>query len=67
MHLIFDKDATSDTQPMTSPAIRINSPAEISYKFSSIAYAKGASILRMITNLMGMNNFDDAIRDYLKE
>nr|XP_014098415.1 aminopeptidase Ey [Bactrocera oleae] len=67
IHLIFEIDATNATQPMTSLATSINTPQEIGHKFSSIAYAKGAAILRMMANLMGVNNFDNAIRAYLKE
>ncbi|XP_036342051.1 aminopeptidase N-like [Rhagoletis pomonella] len=67
IHLIFGIDAVNSTQPMTSPETEIQNPIEIGYKFSSIAYAKGASILRMIANLMGVDNFDTAIRAYLKE
>uniref|UniRef100_W8BYW8 Aminopeptidase n=2 Tax=Ceratitis capitata TaxID=7213 RepID=W8BYW8_CERCA len=67
IHLIFGIDAVGSTQPMTSPEESINTPSEIGYKFSSIAYAKGAAIIRMIANLMGLDNFDNAIRAYLKE
>lgn len=52
---------------MTSAEGSINTPAEIAYKFSSIAYAKGASIVRMWRNLMGGDNFDKAIQGYLKQ
>lgn len=64
---IFATDATNKTQPMTTVEDLINTPSEISYKFSSITYAKGASIIRMFSNLMGKENFDQAIRDYLRE
>ncbi|XP_054725813.1 aminopeptidase N [Anastrepha obliqua] len=67
VHMIFGIDAVNSTQPLTSPEAQIQSPIEIGYKFSSLAYAKGASILRMIANLMGVDNFDMAIRAYLKE
>ncbi|XP_013106945.2 membrane alanyl aminopeptidase [Stomoxys calcitrans] len=67
IHLIFATDATNSTQPLTSPEASINSPSQVAYKFSGITYAKGAAIVRMICNLMGKNNFDTAIREYLKE
>ncbi|XP_065372511.1 uncharacterized protein LOC135964254 [Calliphora vicina] len=67
VQLIFDKDATNDTQPLTSLEETINTPAEIGYKFSGITYAKGAAVVRMFANLMGKENFDQAIREYLKE
>ncbi|XP_017058750.1 aminopeptidase N [Drosophila ficusphila] len=67
MQLIFATDARNSSQPMTSPESEINTPNEIAYKFSGIAYAKGACILRMWRNLMGADNFDTAIRNYLKQ
>ncbi|XP_075168188.1 membrane alanyl aminopeptidase [Haematobia irritans] len=67
VHLIFATDATNGTQPMTSPEAIINSPSEVASKFSSITYAKGAAIVRMICILMGKEKFDLATREYLKE
>ncbi|EDW23767.1 GL23791 [Drosophila persimilis] len=67
MQLIFATDAVNSTQPMTSPEASIQTPSQIGYKFSSIAYAKGACIVRMWRNVMGANNFDTAIRNYLKQ
>ncbi|XP_061386751.1 membrane alanyl aminopeptidase-like [Musca vetustissima] len=66
-HLIFDLDATANSQPLSHPEENINTPSEVAYKFSSIGYNKGAAILRMICNLMGRENYDNAIRDYLQE
>ncbi|EDX13823.1 GD20895 [Drosophila simulans] len=67
MQLIFGTDARNGTQPMTSPESEIQTPSQISYKFSGIAYAKGACIVRMWRNLMGAQNFDTAIRSYLQQ
>lgn len=67
LQLVMVTDSHAGTQPMTSAEESINTPAEIAYKFSSIAYAKGASIVRMWRNLMGGDNFDMAIRGYLKQ
>ncbi|XP_002073917.2 membrane alanyl aminopeptidase isoform X1 [Drosophila willistoni] len=67
LQLIFATDAVNSTQPMTSPEESVQTPAQIANKFSSIAYAKGASIVRMWRNAMGHDNFDAAIRDYLKQ
>ncbi|XP_017124104.1 aminopeptidase N [Drosophila elegans] len=67
MQLIFATDARNSTQPMTSPESEIQTPSQIAYKFSGIAYAKGACIVRMWRNLMGAQNFDTAIRNYLKQ
>ncbi|XP_017073644.2 aminopeptidase N [Drosophila eugracilis] len=67
MQLIFGTDSRNSTQPMTSPETEIQTPSEIAYKFSGIAYAKGACIVRMWRNLMGPENFDRALRNYLKQ
>ncbi|BFF91418.1 aminopeptidase N [Drosophila madeirensis] len=67
MQLIFASDAVNSSQPMTSPEESIQTPSQIGDKFSAIAYAKGACIVRMWRNLMGANNFDTAIRNYLKQ
>jgi len=67
MHLIFVTDARNSTQPLTSLESDIQTPSEIAYKFSGIAYAKGACILRMWRNIMGEQNFDRAIQNYLKQ
>ena len=67
VQLIFGTDATNNTQPLTTPEESINTPSEIAYKFSGITYAKGAAIVRMFANLMGKENFDLAIREYLKD
>ncbi|OMJ83241.1 hypothetical protein SteCoe_15896 [Stentor coeruleus] len=40
-------------------------PEQISKYFDSISYLKGASVLRMLEELMGEENFDNAIRVYL--
>ncbi|XP_017844676.2 uncharacterized protein LOC108601287 [Drosophila busckii] len=65
LQMIMVTDSQNKTQPMTSPEDSIQTPTEIASKFSSIAYAKGASIVRMWRNIMGGNNFYSAINAYL--
>ncbi|TDG43475.1 hypothetical protein AWZ03_010120 [Drosophila navojoa] len=67
LQMIFTVDATNGTQPLSSREADIQSPSEIASKFSSIAYAKGSSIVRMWRNAMGAANFDLAIRNYLRQ
>ena len=67
VHKAFEMDAQNSTQPLTSPEQSINLREEIAHKTSSLAYVKGATVLRMIANLMGQNNFDTAVREYLTE
>ncbi|XP_017846843.1 aminopeptidase N-like [Drosophila busckii] len=67
LHSVFSTDALNVTQPMTSPESSIQTPADIKYKFGRISFAKAACIVRMWRNLMGGENFDKAMRAYLKE
>ncbi|XP_062123710.1 aminopeptidase N-like [Drosophila sulfurigaster albostrigata] len=67
LQLILRTDAVASTQPMTSLEANVQTPAQIANKFSSIAYAKGASIVRMWRNIMGGENFEKSINSYLKE
>ncbi|XP_017873372.1 PREDICTED: membrane alanyl aminopeptidase [Drosophila arizonae] len=67
LQMIFTLDANNGTQPLSSREADIRSPSEIASKFSSITYAKGSSIVRMWRNAMGAENFDLAIRNYLRQ
>lgn len=60
---IFASDAVSGVEAMTSDA---SSPTEVSNKFSSISYAKGASVIRMMIHFMGEDNYKAGIRNYLE-
>ena len=40
-------------------------PDEIMENFDSIAYEKGASVVRMMANFMGVDNFNTGITSYL--
>ncbi|XP_002073916.2 aminopeptidase N [Drosophila willistoni] len=64
---IFPSDAVNSTQPLTSPEESIQTSSDIYFKFANIPFAKGGSIVRMWRNAMGHDNFDAAIRDYLKQ
>lgn len=46
--------------------LNINSPSEVLGMFNSITYNKGASIIRMIEHLIGTNNMQLALREYLR-
>lgn len=59
---IFASDALSSSEAMTSAA---SSPSEISNKFSSISYSKGASVIRMMIYFLGEENYKAGIRQYL--
>ncbi|XP_019763227.2 aminopeptidase N [Dendroctonus ponderosae] len=49
------------------PALRSNAstPSEISGKFGTYTYNKGASVLRMIEHILGRETFKDGIRLYI--
>ncbi|XP_066250976.1 membrane alanyl aminopeptidase-like [Euwallacea similis] len=56
-------DSSTSANALTSPA---SNPTEISAKFDTISYSKGASILRMLQkNVMGDDHFVSGIREYL--
>ncbi len=57
-----------DSLPSTHPIeVEVEHPNQISQIFDDISYRKGASVLRMLTNYIGENNFRDGLRLYLKK
>ncbi|KAK7793609.1 hypothetical protein R5R35_013592 [Gryllus longicercus] len=61
---VMGADALPTAAALTSPA---HTPAQVSARFGSITYSKGASILRMISAIMGENKFLEALHEYLVE
>jgi len=47
--------------------VEVHHPAEISEVFDAVSYSKGASIIRMLADYLGENNFRDGLRHYLKK
>ncbi|XP_066251307.1 membrane alanyl aminopeptidase-like [Euwallacea similis] len=63
VHTALLADSTATAQELTS---KCANSTEVSAKFGTISYNKGASIFRMIeTNILGPINFVYGIRDYL--
>ncbi|XP_066141997.1 membrane alanyl aminopeptidase-like [Euwallacea fornicatus] len=63
VHTALLADSTANAQQLTS---KCANSTEVSAKFGTISYNKGASIFRMIeTNIMGSSNFVYGLRDYL--
>uniref|UniRef100_A0A8C9RVT5 Aminopeptidase n=1 Tax=Scleropages formosus TaxID=113540 RepID=A0A8C9RVT5_SCLFO len=60
---VMVNDAMLSSHPII---VNVSSPAEITSVFDSISYSKGASILRMLEDLMGQETFRDGCRKYLK-
>ncbi|KAI1887340.1 hypothetical protein AGOR_G00189300 [Albula goreensis] len=56
-------DALLSSHPII---VDVSTPAEITSVFDGISYSKGASILRMLEDYMGRDNFRDGCRRYLK-
>lgn len=64
MHGVLDLDATLGTHPIV---VGVETPNQITEIFDSITYNKGASIIRMIEDFVGPENFRKGVSDYLKE
>lgn len=47
--------------------IDVNHPAEISEIFDAVSYSKGASIIRMLAEYLGENNFRRGLKHYLEK
>lgn len=56
-----------DSTPASHPIIQsVNSPSEITELFDTISYEKGASVIRMLENFIGEENFQIAVTNYLR-
>jgi puromycin-sensitive aminopeptidase len=60
--LAMNLDAMVTSHPVE---VDVNHPDEIDSIFDAISYAKGASIVRMIATVIGMESFFDGMRLYL--
>lgn len=58
-------DSFSNAHALTNPAV--SDPDSVSNHFSTITYAKGASILRMTEHLLGGDTYEKGLREYLKK
>lgn len=63
MHSIMTLDATLGSHPIV---IGVETPDQITEIFDGITYNKGASIIRMIEDFIGVENFRDGVSAYLK-
>uniref|UniRef100_A0A8R1UBG3 Peptidase n=1 Tax=Pristionchus pacificus TaxID=54126 RepID=A0A8R1UBG3_PRIPA len=60
----FTEDSFSSARPLSTP---IHKPVEIEQIFDPITYAKGASVVRMLEDVVGIDNFRKGVRTYLKK
>ena len=61
--LALGLDSMNSSHPVE---VEVHHPDEINEIFDAISYAKGASIIRMIASLIGMESFFQGMRIYLK-
>ncbi len=57
-------DSLHNTHPIE---IKVHHPSEISEIFDEISYSKGASVIRMLAEYLGEENFKNGLRYYLKK
>jgi glutamyl aminopeptidase len=63
MHSILSLDATLGSHPIV---VGVETPDQITEIFDGITYNKGASIIRMIEDFIGVDKFQDGVSAYLE-
>ncbi|NXG22890.1 AMPN Aminopeptidase, partial [Grallaria varia] len=62
---VMATDALTTSHPLSFREDEINTPAQISEVFDSIAYSKGASVLRMLSDFLSEDIFKEGLQSYL--
>jgi aminopeptidase N len=62
--LALKQDSLENTHPIQ---VEVNHPDEIRTIFDAISYEKGASVLHMLSDYLGPDDFRDGLRLYLKK
>ncbi|NXT62018.1 AMPN Aminopeptidase, partial [Chaetops frenatus] len=65
LHDVMATDALASSHPLSFREEEINTPAQISEVFDSIAYSKGASVLRMLSSFLSEDIFKQGLQSYL--
>ncbi|OXB77582.1 UNVERIFIED_CONTAM: hypothetical protein H355_002891 [Colinus virginianus] len=65
LYTVMATDALTTSHPLTFQEDEINTPAQISEVFDSIAYSKGASVLRMLSDFLTEDVFKEGLQSYL--
>ncbi|XP_054128757.1 aminopeptidase N [Melozone crissalis] len=65
LHTVMATDALASSHPLSFREEEINTPAQISEVFDSIAYSKGASVLRMLSSFLSEDIFKEGLQSYL--
>ncbi len=64
LHRVLELDATFGSHPIV---VEVNSPDEINAVFDTISYSKGASVIRMMENFLGENDFRKGLNSFLEK
>ncbi|XP_074917476.1 aminopeptidase Ey-like, partial [Chelonoidis abingdonii] len=62
MYRVMKVDALASSHPLSFLESEINTPAQISEVFDSIAYSKGASVLRMLSEFLTEDSFKKGLQ-----
>ncbi|KAM9532604.1 aminopeptidase N isoform 2-T2 [Guaruba guarouba] len=65
VYTVMATDSLTTSHPLSFSEDEINTPAEISEVFDSIAYSKGASVLRMLSDFLSEDVFKEGLQSYL--
>ncbi|NXO53182.1 AMPN Aminopeptidase, partial [Aramus guarauna] len=65
LYTVMATDALTTSHPLSFREDEINTPAQMNEVFDSIAYSKGASVLRMLSNFLTENVFKEGLQSYL--
>ncbi|CAG5041325.1 unnamed protein product, partial [Parnassius apollo] len=65
LQTVMIADSIDSAHALTNPAV--NDPSSVSAHFSTITYARGASVIRMTQHLLGDSTFVKGLRRYLNE
>ena len=64
LHPVLELDATEGSHPIV---VNVDTPDQINAVFDKIAYNKGSSVIRMMENFMGEDDFRQGITNFLRK
>jgi aminopeptidase N len=64
LHRVLDHDATISSHAIV---VDVDTPDQINSVFDIISYSKGSSVIRMMENFMGTDDFKKGITDFLNK
>ncbi|KAM6119331.1 aminopeptidase N [Pterocles gutturalis] len=65
VYTVMETDALATSHPLSFREDEINTPPQISEVFDNIAYRKGASVLRMLSDFLTEDIFKEGLQSYL--